>query len=272
MEAERVVRNARSAHQHGGRLGSRLPAVLDRVRRAVLTVVSLKLLTWSWEPYGYVAAMVYGIIGGLVNCSRLRPLLWVVAVGSLGLIYVAAYSDVFVGPCNTLVRSDPLQPADAIVVLSGGVTSEGKLDTMGLQRTLNAMELVRQGWAPVLVRTTTSRRNTAEEDVRYLAGLFGDVTVEAVGPVANTHGEATAVAELATQRGWSRMVLVTSPVHSMRASACFEKVGLAVLSSPCWERDYSLRRPRHHIDRLTIFRRWMYEPISWQMYRVRGWL
>lgn len=239
---------------------------------AMLTMVSLKLLTWSWEPYGYIAAVVYGVIGGLVNRSRLRPLLWIFAIGALTLIYVAAYTDVFVEPCNALVRRDALQPADAVVALSGGVTADGKLDAMGLQRTLDAMELVRQGWAPVLARTIPNPRNTAEEDVRYLAELFDDVPVEAVGPAANTRGEAVAVAGLAAQRGWSRIILVTSPVHSVRAAACFEKLGFTVISSPCWERDYSLPRPRHHIDRLTVFRRWMYELMGWQMYRLRGWV
>jgi len=240
---------------------------------AVLIYLTVKLLMWNWEGQGYIVAPFWGVLGGLVNRSRVRWTLWLVAVGLAVLVLVAAYSDVFVAPGNALVRRDPLGKADAVVVLSGGVTYDGKLDGMSLQRTLDAMGLVRAGWAPVLIRTCTMEGTPPpDEDVRYFADLYGGVAVEVVGPIGNTQAEATKTAELAAERGWSSIILVTSPIHSVRAAATFEKLGLRVISAPCWERDYSLRRPRHPCDRLDLFRRYVYEVIGWQIYRMRGWV
>ena len=145
----------------------------------------------------------------------------------------------------------------------------------GLDRTLSAVELVRRGIAPVLVLTREERarrrrasfsrkRSTA---TRCTCGVSGVVTT---GRVMSTHDEALQVAEIARSRGWKHIVLVTSPFHSRRACATFEKTGLVVSCAPSDSRDIAVKRLKYPHDRIGAFGMWLYETAGTLRYRQRG--
>jgi uncharacterized SAM-binding protein YcdF (DUF218 family) len=98
-----------------------------------------------------------------------------------------------------------------------------------------------------------------------------DYPVDEVGPVFNTHDEAVAVAALARQRGWHRVILVTHLWHMRRAAAVFEKAGLPVLCAPCDEAQYDLKALNTSDARLHAFRDWLHEIVGIAVYRLRGW-
>jgi uncharacterized SAM-binding protein YcdF (DUF218 family) len=96
--------------------------------------------------------------------------------------------------------------------------------------------------------------------------------VLAVGPVVNTHDEAVAVARLAAERGWKRVIVVTSPTHTRRACAAFERAGLAVVCTPATETQYNAEALEGPDDRLRAFEALGHEWIGLLVYRLRGWI
>jgi uncharacterized SAM-binding protein YcdF (DUF218 family) len=108
---------------------------------------------------------------------------------------------------------------------------------------------------------------------RELMQHFG-VTAEllTVGPVDNTRDEAREVGRLCREHGWRRLLLVTSPLHSRRASASFEREGLEVISSPCVETRYDVERLDTSGERLMAFGSVMHERIGLWVYARRGWV
>ncbi|MEO5580967.1 MAG: YdcF family protein, partial [Gemmatimonadaceae bacterium] len=113
---------------------------------------------------------------------------------------------------------------------------------------------------------------TSENDQKRLLAL-GGVKNAIVTPVINTtREEAIAVARIARDRGWRSVILVTSPAHSGRACATFEKVGLLVSCAPSDSRDVALLALGNGEDRIAAFRLWVYETAGTLWYRRKGWL
>jgi len=131
-----------------------------------------------------------------------------------------------------LVREDPLEKSDAIVILAGA----------RVERWLEGVDLYRAGWAPRLV-ISPGRMEDAEVRIRSMgirfpsdAELARDAVVQmkvpesAVdmlpGSLDNTAQEAAAVRDLALWRHWQRVIVVTSKYHTRRARFAFVR-GLA---------------------------------------------
>jgi uncharacterized SAM-binding protein YcdF (DUF218 family) len=137
-----------------------------------------------------------------------------------------------------LVVADPLQKADAIVVLGG---------TM-YERPMEAVELYKEGWAPriYLVRQIADwgeallvERNfqyTREVDLQIeVMGRLG-VPREVIGILAqanSTAEEADQVLALVTREKFSRVIVVTSKQHTRRARLVMNRkvnpAGVAVI-------------------------------------------
>jgi uncharacterized SAM-binding protein YcdF (DUF218 family) len=119
--------------------------------------------------------------------------------------------------------------ADVIVVLSG----YGDRDHI-------AERLVREGRAPVVVRSTTAARAAAG----CLSHLTDEVTVMCIHPEPyTTRGEARAITKLADEHGWRSMILVTTRDQAWRAgvrfSRCFDGElyhAIAELPDDMWPR------------------------------------
>jgi uncharacterized SAM-binding protein YcdF (DUF218 family) len=129
-----------------------------------------------------------------------------------------------------LVNPDPLQHAQAIVVLSGKLPF----------RTMEAARLYRQGWAPEIWLLQDKPDNTDEAfaklgiphpseleyDEQVLEKL--DVPKKAIRvlgpPTTNTVSEVTLIAHELRRLSLERAILVTSPVHTRRAKAIWRIV------------------------------------------------
>ncbi len=179
------------------------------------------------------------------------------------------------------VRQAP-QPADAIVVLGGGMHCRAsELEGSSLARLEKGLELWRAGWAPRLTLSDTvgeifgdsrcpSLGRVALERVRALYGMAGPEVV-LLPQMRTTRTEALAVAEVAQTRGWQRVLLVTTPAHSRRAVGAFRRLGLEVVSVPSSEPrfDRTLAQP---FDRLLALTPLVREYLGLGLYRLRGWL
>ena len=93
------------------------------------------------------------------------------------------------------------------------------------------------------------------------------------GLVGNTRDEALRVAERFRSQGWRRLLLVTSPTHTRRAAAAFERAGVAeVIAVPAVETWFDLERLRRSDERLWAFGPIIHEWIGLWVYARRGWI
>ena len=132
------------------------------------------------------------------------------------------------------VVSDPLQHADAIVVLGD--------DNFAGDRAAHAAELFQAGWAPQVVASGRMLRpyaGVADLIARDLQakGVPAAAVVTFAHHADSTRSEAEALRDLVAQRHWHRILLVTSNYHTRRARYIFRKVfpsdvSISVSSAP----------------------------------------
>ncbi len=216
-------------------------------------------------------------LGAGLSLTKFRRSVSFVAATILTGLLVIAFTPIAVAPARALIRVDPLpSSADAVVVLSAGVTADGFIHDQGLDRLLKGVELVRRGVASTLVVTREQRGNnrnvTGARDQYALAALAGVTTIVSTPIAASTHDEAIAVARIARISRWQRIVLVTSPFHSRRACATFERAGLHVSCIPSDSRDIAVHSLDVSSDRIGAFSMWIYEMAATLQYRQKGWM
>ncbi len=227
---------------------------------------------------GRLGVLPFVVISGAIigQTFLLRYLTWF-AVALTLLLLVVAFTNVVEGPARAMLRSDAVPPsADAIVVLSGGVSADGMLPQQALDRVLKAVQLSRQGVAPLIVLTRERKRIDGEwvttgSDQERIVSLAGTATV-ATGLASSTRDEALRVAHLARERGWKRVIVVTSAFHARRACATFEKLGLTVSCVPADSRDVAVMSLSEPDDRVRAFAMWSYELAGTLRYRAAGWI
>jgi uncharacterized SAM-binding protein YcdF (DUF218 family) len=219
------------------------------------------------------------VAGAIIGLTPLRKLLWVFAALVLTLLLVVGFTPLIVRPVLNWPRRDvvALPPPDAVVVLSSWVSSDSLLDPEAVDRLLAGLTRAKEWRRPLVISTMVARYGPigvpSTTDQRRIIALAGDsITVFAVDSVQNTHDEAVAVATLAGRQGWRSVALVTSPLHSRRACAAFERAGLLVACLPAQSRDIDLTTLGAPTDRLRGFGWWLYERLGWIEYRWRGWI
>lgn len=214
------------------------------------------------------------IFGALLALSRARRLLHITAAVFIAAILVIGYTPLMPHLMPLLSRSDALVPVPAVVVLSTSVHRDNTLDGNGQERLLHGYLLVKQGYAGrlVLTRSIPIIGDQTPLVLAQIGALDLAIPTDAVGPVENTHDEALAVARLARERGWTRVILVTQPWHMRRARGVFVKAGLEVLCSPCVEGTYDISNLSGPPGRLEAFSDWLHETVGYGVYRLRGWL
>lgn len=226
---------------------------------------------------GLVPAIALGAVLGGTRWNAV--LLAVVLVLSL-VVLVVASTPIIVGPAQSFIRNDPLPAhADAIVVLSAGVNDDGMMLPQATDRLLKGIELLNRGIAPVLVLGEesyledghlVSSRADHNRIVSLSPGALSKVVVS--GVTLSTHDEAIRAAALFRARGWKRVVVVTSPIHTRRACATFEHAGVVVSCAASDSRSIAVHSLRVPGDRIYAFQGWLYEVAGTLRYRQLGWL
>ena len=224
----------------------------------------------------YVPAALFG---GLVGATRLRPLVWVPAAVIALLCILVGYTPLASTLAQRLIRRDPL-PArvDAIAVLSMGLTPDGMMRGETLDRLLTGLSLAKRGLAPVMI-VSRERRSIGGKIVSDSADLqnvvsLANIPVQTIfaDSIFTTRTEALRAKAIARAHGWSLLAVVTSPMHTRRACATFEAVGLKVVCVPAAVRGSGLYRGADAGDRLRAFRSWLYETFASASYQSRGWI
>jgi uncharacterized SAM-binding protein YcdF (DUF218 family) len=150
--------------------------------------------------------------------SSLVSLVFLVTVGSV--IYFAR------GPLlrfagESWIVEDPLEHSDAIIILSD--------DNFYADRATRGSQVFREGMAPLVVASGRRLRPHAgiaelmEHDL-IERGVPKDKILRVPHDADNTREEAEALAQLAMQRKWKSVIVVTSNYHTRRARYIFEKI------------------------------------------------
>ena len=188
-----------------------------------------------------------------------RRAVWVplIALLALALMAVLAHRPLLRATGQALVVNDPRERADAIVVVAGSTPNREEA----------AAGLYREGWAPrVLVsrqfvpgRTQrlidmgVRRLDFQGESVAALEryGVPRDAIIALDQPVEITETELRAVAAAAQDRGWRRVILVTSALHGRRVQLIWRRESggalegrLATVPDECSAGDAWWRRRR----------------------------
>ena len=215
--------------------------------------------------------------------AALNALLWLTplrriagaAVGVLALLWLAvAFTPVTSWLAEGLVRRDPVEAADVVFVFASRVQEDGDPTTDAMSRLLKGVELVAEGRAPRLLVSELAPPAGAYAPLAraWVAEFAPRAEVVTVGRVRNTRDEAMAVAKLCRERGWRRVLAVTSPTHTRRAAAALEKEGLVVVASPSVETRFDLERLHWPGERREAFAAIAHERIGLVVYRRRGWI
>ncbi len=251
-------------------------AILGVLCAVAAYLLGVQYLTRRPEISFFIPA---AVIGGAIGATRLRPLLWI-GGGVIAVVCVlVAYSPLVRTAARPLIRRDPIpQRVDALAALSAGATPDGRLRSETLDRLLGAVELQRRGVAPFLM-VSRERFRLGKESVTDSADLAGIVDITGATPavifidsIFTTRTEALRMKQIADARGWRRIAVVTSPLHSRRAFATFEAVGFQVVCLPATLRGDGLDPRSNPEDRFRGFRSWLYETFATDSYRRRGWI
>jgi uncharacterized SAM-binding protein YcdF (DUF218 family) len=222
----------------------------------------------SREPLVFAAAA----LGVLLSQTRLRALL-AGGTAALCLLWcVVAVTPLSGWLSHGLTRSEVVEPSDAVFVSLSGLAPGTQGAAEVRNRLFHSLSLLARGKAPRLL-VCESEEVQGVPFARELMDAAGVATELVVLPKAeNTRGEALAVASLARDRGFKLILLVTSPIHSRRASAALEKEGVTVVSSPSAETRFDLSTLDTWNDRLSAFGTVMHERLGLWVYARRGWI
>jgi uncharacterized SAM-binding protein YcdF (DUF218 family) len=189
------------------------------------------------------------------------------------------------------VKLADLPACDAVVVLGGG-GEPSRYEAGGLHLTragdrfIMGVELMRLGKARMLCVGGNSGELDGEQRVEadIVKAWLESWKLPAAGGIislganTNTRDEAVKVAAIAKERGWQRVMLVTSASHMSRAAAVFSAVDVVVTPAPCnflttvstGSTPFQLSVPSWAgFEKIGI---WAHETAGWAIYKRRGWV
>jgi uncharacterized SAM-binding protein YcdF (DUF218 family) len=177
-----------------------------------------------------------------------------------------------------LIVAERVRPVDAIVVLGAGTYDETTLKPDSSYRLLRALQLLKAGHASRLILSGGTHRGTRVSDARVMADVAvalgadpGALILDEVS--VSTSQQAEAVARIAGVRRLRSIALVTSPLHSYRASGTFRRTGLEVVSVPVGPGVPAARLTvgeDHIAGRLGVLGVALYEYVAIAAYRMGG--
>ncbi|MDD2688911.1 MAG: ElyC/SanA/YdcF family protein [Candidatus Omnitrophica bacterium] len=151
---------------------------------------------------------------------------------SAGSIFFIAYLLLFKMPliwfiASPLKLADKLQQADVIVVFGGGVGETGSPGKSTIERARYAVQLYKQNYAENIIFSSgyTYRYNDAE-NMKLVALSMGipDKNIILEQKANSAYENVKFTKEILDRKGWSSILLVTSPYNMARVSLVFKKI------------------------------------------------
>lgn len=259
-----------------------------------MLAISLSELGELFAPIGFLWVCLLVVAGWKAHRRQWRDaggsfglalLVWIIGGTPLPDALLASLERPYAG-----LKLEGLGKADAVVLLGGSSwPSRYEAGQMHLNRaadrTLMALHLIQNRKGDVLVIGGGKKRDgdqivVMSENTRdwFRQGNFFTNEVIALPPCVNTRDEAAATRDLATERNWRRVFLVTSASHMRRAAGVFRSHGVEIVEIPCaFQTDVSLLGtdtwfviPR--VGKFVMLTDYLHEIIGWRYYRLRGWI
>ncbi len=184
------------------------------------------------------------------------------------ILVLCLFTNMLKKPLNALVINQAPAKADAIVVLGGSVQcGSHSLESSSLTRLTKGLELWRAGYASLLTVSEQSgligdaqcpKMSGLEQE--YIQALYpiNGPKVLTLKNVTTTRDEVARVKEYAQQRGWKKVIMVTTPTHSKRALGWFKQAGIETISVNAPETRFDMTLPLAS-DRLAALKTVSYE-------------
>lgn len=243
-------------------------------------VLLLVLTFWLWRRRDRGPALASAMIVFLLSLFGGTPLPWWL---------LSRLEAPYVGQVVTA-----LPKVDAILMLGGG-ESASRVEPIGYNalnpsdRFLTAIHLLDLGRSDRLVLGGGSSDFEGETTLDSEAvvkwwrhRLPRGIEVELLPHSRNTFDEARSMIQLAKERGWKRIALVTSAAHLGRATALFRGSSLEVVPVGCdFDGTFTLRSGHAWRNAWCLVPReegfhaagdWSHEWVGILVYRLRGWL
>lgn len=151
------------------------------------------------------------------------------------LISIEPVKDLLLYPLEKSYTAEEKLNADAIVILGGGVYSLGYLTEDTSNRLLTGYIVYKKTKLPVIVSGGASEGKVS--DSRAMAEMLKELGVDPSKIIEDSKSRDTSqnafhVAEICKQKGFKKIILITSAYHMKRAFIHFKKTGLEILSYP----------------------------------------
>jgi uncharacterized SAM-binding protein YcdF (DUF218 family)/glycosyltransferase involved in cell wall biosynthesis len=165
------------------------------------------------------------------------------AGGLLFLYLLISYTPLVWGLAAPLKLEDAPRPADAIVVLAGGVGESGLAGEGYQERVTHAVALYHSRHARHLIFSSGYSYLFKEAEIMRVLAVSLGVPAEAIAleeKAGSTYENVKFVKEILFQNRWRSILLVSSPYHMRRASLTFRKVApeIAVTHTPVPESQF----------------------------------
>jgi uncharacterized SAM-binding protein YcdF (DUF218 family) len=189
-------------------------------------------------------------------------------ITALAVFALAAFTPLAGRLYGWFVVPSRIEPADAIVVMAaGGVRRDGRLSDDSRRRAAFAIDLYREGLAPLLVLSGLTAPGSESGARATLAGECGvpPSATLAVPAGFTTHEEVATLAPLLRARGVRRVLLVTDGSHMRRTLGLFAHARFEVLPAPV--RADGASKPS---GRLQLFHETLRESLALLYYAAAG--
>jgi uncharacterized SAM-binding protein YcdF (DUF218 family) len=216
-------------------------------------------------------AVIIAVVVAVVWAFGFRRLVAALSAGALALWCLVAFTPLSTLLASGLVRSEAIEPADAVFVSYAALSPGEPARAEARSRLLAGVELVARGKAPIVVvpRGDESRVGALAEVVELLGVAQDKVVPLAAGD--NTHEEAVALAQLYREKQWRLVIVVTSPLHSSRMGSCLSREGVNAVLAPSTETRFDVFDLSRASDRIDAFGSVIHEQVGRLVYRLRGW-
>ncbi len=184
---------------------------------------------------------------------------------------------------------DKVPVVDAIVMLGAGLSPSGE-EAAGFHlyegeanRIATTLELIKRGRARAVVIGGGGAPSPGRSDSHYVTNWIsrlnlGPAELIALPAAADTREEALLAQAVCRQRGWKRIIVVTSGYHMKRAEAVYQRLGLDVVPVAgdfpglTGAASRYLFDPVPSLPSIELLSLYLHERVGWIVYCWRGWI
>ena len=141
--------------------------------------------------------------------------------------FILFYTPIVWFLAQPLKMSSPLNKADAIVVLAGGVGESGQVGQGYQERVQYAVELYNKGYSENMIFLSGYGHIFKEPMIMKALAISLGVSSDAIileDKPSNTYEYIESLGEIFTRRNWKSMLIVSSPYHMRRVSIVAKKI------------------------------------------------